>query len=136
MTPKKTINLAVPVPLAQEFDAVCRQYGHGKQKGLVLSAAILMFLRAHPHDQGRCLEDLAKAEIDAAVARMLDRAKKEQSLRIAARHAAQHAAAIGDPLASPPSTSQTAPSSLPRKAAKKAGQALRKITKLPRLEDF
>jgi hypothetical protein len=89
MARKKPINLSVPAELLDEFYTVCRHYGHGKQKGQVLSAAMLMFLRADPEEQGRCLEQVVSADITEGVAQMIERARKEQGLRIAKREATQ-----------------------------------------------
>ena len=106
MKPKRTINLTIPQPLLEEFNGVCAQYGHGKQKGLVLSAAILMFIRADPRAQGQCIEELIKAEVAEGVQRMLERVRREQAMRVAAADAAARAtggngdgeaAAMGEP---------------------------------------
>lgn len=61
---KKTVNLTVPQPLLAPFDAVCARYGHGKQKGMVLSAAILMFLEAEEARQAAFVKRIAVAQID------------------------------------------------------------------------
>ncbi|HEX7010615.1 MAG TPA: hypothetical protein VF184_11570 [Phycisphaeraceae bacterium] len=116
------MNLAIPEELLAEFNAVCQIYGHGKQKGMVLSAAILMFLRADPQTQGRYLEDVIKADVSAGVARMIERARKEQALLVAAQEAAGRAGQIPPPPA--------------RKAAKKAGRSKRGLSRLPELEDL
>lgn len=106
MPRKKTINLAVPVPLLDEFTEVCRHYGHAKQKGLVLSAAILMFLEADPAEQGRALERILIADVRSGVDALVQRAKEEQARRI--KHRQTAAAPDAEPYA---------------KAAKKAGEA-------------
>ena len=131
-TPKKTINLAVPAELLEHFNAVCMEYGHAKQKGLVLSAAISMFLRADPVDQGQAIENIVRAEIAEGVSRMVQRGKQEQSLRIATRKATQSAAGLNATVPTPSGKT------LPRKAAKKAGgaSAKRAIKKLPKLDDL
>ena len=131
-TPKKTINLAVPAELLEHFNAVCLEYGHAKQTGLVLSAAIEMFLRADPVDQGQAIKSIVHAEIAEGVSRMVERGKQEQSLRIATRQAAQAAAGLSPD----PPTPSSKP--LPRKAAKKAGgrSAKHAIKKLPKLDDL
>jgi hypothetical protein len=93
MAEKKPLNLSVPAELLDEFYEVCGHYGHAKQKGQVLSAAILMFLRADPHEQGRCLEEIVSAEITSGVDQMLEKARKEQGLRVAMREASEQAQA-------------------------------------------
>ena len=137
MPQKKPLNLSVPAELLDEFYAVCENYGHAKQKGQVLSAALLMFLRADPAEQGRCLEEIAGAEINAGVARMLERARKEQTLRVATRQAAERAPGEAAPqpeqggAASPAETGQATGPGLPseappgpqRRAAKRPGQS-------------
>ena len=160
---KKTINLAVPADLLEQFNEVCGHYGHGKQKGAVLSAAMLMFLRADPESQGRCLEDIVTADIEQGVQAMLERARIEQGLRIATRRASERAqddtAIAGTSGASSRrskrsaakasnrvqqakgSTQSGSSSTSPRsprltKAARKAGKTKRGISKLPKLEDF
>jgi hypothetical protein len=85
MRSRKTINLAVPADLAEQFDAICGVYGHGKQKGLVLAAAMLMFLEAHPEAQGEAIERVFQADVAQGVKQMLDRARAEQQQRIAAK---------------------------------------------------
>ncbi|MEX0746208.1 MAG: hypothetical protein WD118_11455 [Phycisphaeraceae bacterium] len=87
MARKKTINLAIPEPLLAEFNDVCRHYGHAKQKGLVLSAAILLFLEADPAEQGEALERILIADVRAGVDTMIARARNEQVGRIEAREA-------------------------------------------------
>lgn len=72
---KQAMNLTVPQDLADAFYAVCDEYGHGKQKGMILSAAIWMFLEADPADQGRCIKAVASAEIDEGVQRMIAKLK-------------------------------------------------------------
>jgi hypothetical protein len=156
MAQKKPLNLSVPAELLDEFYAVCEHYGHAKQKGQVLSAALLMFLRSDPAEQGRCLEQIVSAEINAGVSQMLDRARKEQGLRVATREAAEHAASAdageaeaspGEPAADAPTPSDApgdAPSPEPpatplnppaeaepttpkRHAARRAGQSKRPV---------
>lgn len=124
MPPKKTVNLTVPSDLLDQFESVCRHYGHAKQKGMVLSAAILMFLEADPADQGECLKQIAVCDIEEGVAELKDKAGKEQSLRAALRKAEQRAA--GDP----------AGPTRPRKAAKPARTSKRRVTKLPSIDQI
>ena len=114
MPRKKTINLAVPEPLLQEFTEVCAHYGHAKQKGLVLSAAILSFLESDPAEQGKALERIMIADVRSGVETLVERARGEQARRVEARQ--QHAEqAEGE--ANP---------ALPR-AAKKAGKSRKSI---------
>ncbi|MEX0653110.1 MAG: hypothetical protein WD534_14370 [Phycisphaeraceae bacterium] len=116
MSRKKTINLAVPEPLLAEFNEVCRHYGHAKQKGLVLSAAILLFLEADPSEQGDALERILIADVRNGVDSMITRAKKEQIERIQTRET---------------------PAETPRlaKAAKKARPARKPVRRLPNPSD-
>jgi hypothetical protein len=129
MTPKKTLNLAIPAQLLEEFNEVCAHYGHGKQKGMVLSAAILMFLRANPHAQGEFLHEIMAADIAQGVKKMLAE-KVDQAKRDSAA-SAQLKTGVSFPQG-PIDASHV----LPRKAAKKAGKAVRGLSKLPRLEDL
>lgn len=121
MPRKKTINLAVPVPLLNEFNEVCRHYGHAKQKGLVLSAAVLMFLEADPAEQGRALERILIADVRSGVDALVQRARAEQAQRVNDRQ----------------SQSDDGQGEMPRlaKAAKKAGESKKSISKLPRLNN-
>lgn len=118
---KKTINLAVPELLLEQFMAVCSEYGHGKQKGLVLSAAMLMFLKADPVAQGRCIEEIMKADVADGVSRMIEKARREQGLRIATREA----------------TTAASSGRQRKKAAKKRSkQARRAVKKLKSIKDL
>jgi hypothetical protein len=63
MPDKRTINLAVPAELADAFDHACSVYGHGKQKGLILAAAIRMFLDADPTEQGERIRQVFAADV-------------------------------------------------------------------------
>lgn len=129
---KKTLNLAVPEELLGEFNAVCAQYGHAKQKGMVLSAAVLMFLRADPHTQGRFLEEVLKADISEGVQRMIRRAKTEQALTVSMQDALKRAQAE----TSDGDRGMTADAPRTKKAAKKAGRARTGVKKLPKLDDL
>lgn len=120
MPRKKTINLAIPVPLLNEFNEVCKHYGHAKQKGLVLSAAILMFLEADPADQGEALERILVADVRSGVDELIERAKTEQIRRIEARQ--QQGSQPDD---------ETETYSPLRIAAKRAGDSKRSIKRLP-----
>jgi hypothetical protein len=132
------LNLAIPADLLDEFNEACKVYGHAKQKGMVLSAAILMFLRSDPAVQGRCLEDVGKAEITGGVQAMIERAKAEQGLAIAAREATDVAGRIEREAADasePVKRSSEAPRRQ-KKAAKKQGKSRKGISKLPDLDDL
>lgn len=123
MKPKKTLNLAISQELLEQFNTVCAHYGHGKQKGMVLSAAILMFLRADPRQQGQFLHEVLAADIASGVKKMLE-------------EKVQQAKAAGDSNHQP-KADETKPSQvMPRKAAKKAGKAVRGISKLPNIDDL
>ena len=145
MTQKKTLNLSVPAELLDEFYTVCQHYGHAKQKGQVLSAALLMFLRADPAEQGRCLEEVVGAEITSGVEQLLERARKEQGLRIATREAAERAGQA-EAAEAPGEASDTAGADEPstgegevresqatphRRAARRAGDSVRGRSSLP-----
>jgi len=123
MIEKKTLNLTVPASLLAEFDQVCRHYGHGKQKGMVLSAAILMFLKADPVEQGRCLKELAAAQIDTGVETMIRRCRAERAEKACARNGEQTSQIGGGPAQKP-------------LAAKEAQDSVHVITKLPTLDDL
>jgi len=98
---KKTINLAVPADLAAAFDDVSAIYGHGKQKGMVLAAAMQMFLDSEPGEQARYVKRMATEPIDSAAMRLAERRR-------------------GAP-----------PDARPRIAAKKAGDSVKALRKLP-----
>ena len=129
---KKTINLAVPIDLMDQFNELCRNYGHGKQKGMVLSAAILMFIRSDPQTQGQFLQEIATIEIEAGVKKMMQRTHHNSDLHLAGT----------EPTNPPPTESaHTKPTRQQKpkkqaKAAKRAGKAKRAIKKLPNLDDF
>lgn len=120
MARKKTINLAVPEPLLYEFNEVCAHYGHAKQKGLVLSAAVLMFLEADPVDQGKALERIMIADVRSGVDSLIERARSEQARRIELR---QGEAQV------PPGQQPTDPGLL--RAARKAGESRKSLKDLP-----
>ncbi len=65
---KKTINLTVPEQLVGAFEEACARYGHGKQKGMVLSAAILMFLEADGQQQSTFVKRIAVSQVDGRLA--------------------------------------------------------------------
>ncbi len=97
------MSLSIPTELHGQFYDVCKQYGHAKQKGMVLSAAILMFLESDPEDQGDYLRAVIDSEISAGVRAMRSKAKTGTK---------------GKPM---------------RKAAKRAGRSIRGLPKLPDL---
>jgi len=129
MPRKKTINLAVPEPLLQEFNEVCAHYGHAKQKGLVLSAAILAFLESDPAEQGKALERIMIADVRSGVDMLVQRARAEQARRIDARDKAD-APDAPDAGGDGPGEDHPAESALPR-AAKKAGSSKKPLKHLP-----
>ena len=120
MPPKKTINLAVPEPLLDEFNEVCAHYGHAKQKGLVLSAAILMFLEADPAEQGKALERIMIADVRSGVHSLIERARSEQARRIEERQNADL-----------PASGQADEAPAQRRAARKAGASRKPLKDLP-----
>lgn len=116
---KKTLNLAVPAELLANFNRVCALYGHGKQKGMVLSAALLMFLEAPAEEQVGFVRRAALAEVDAAASRLgivgqAGMAAPQASVtpsppqRKAAKHARPSVHGL-DRLASPPPTNRNLP---------------------------
>jgi antitoxin component of RelBE/YafQ-DinJ toxin-antitoxin module len=107
--PKRTINLTVDEDLLDRFNEACRAYGHSKQKGLVLSAAIRMFLEADPREQGEYLESIFRDDIDRGVATMMEKRRRIEGDEAAAGES--------------PST----PAARPKKAAKKKGRSKRAI---------
>jgi len=113
MSRKKALNLAIPESLLRQFDIVAAAYGHGKQKGMVLAAAIAMFLDAPPERQGEFLERVMQAEVRAGVSRMKDRAEAQASLEKATRDALRRA--LGSAV----------DAEAPRQAAKKRGRSKR-----------
>lgn len=90
---KKTINLTVPVDLAEAFDGVCGRYGHGKQKGMVLSAAILMFIEAPAQQQADWVKRVAVAEVEG---RLLPAQPRDPASPISAAQPGGPSAAKGD----------------------------------------
>jgi len=131
MQRKPTINLAIPETLLNEFNAVCRAYGHNKQKGQVLSAALMMFLEADPRDQGFWVEEVMRADVAQGIEQLLDKVRKQQGLRVASRDAMESIAAVGPPAKSSPlPPRETGP--LPAKAAKKRRAAQTPIKPIKR----
>lgn len=115
MSKKKPLNLSVSAELLDQFNEVCGHYGHAKQKGMVLSSAILMFIEADPQTQGKYLKRIATAQIESGVEEMIQRTQVALGKALA-----------GDLGAAPKS----------RKAAKRAGAAVRAVKKLPTLGDL
>ncbi|MCC6680384.1 MAG: hypothetical protein IT445_05725 [Phycisphaeraceae bacterium] len=113
MPRKKSLNLVIPEDLLRQFNEVSAAFGHGKQKGMVLSAAIAMFLDAPPPKQGQYLEQVMRAEVREGVDRLMDHARAQQLLEQATHLALEKA--VGNE-----------PSQMrPRKAAKKKGRPQR-----------
>ncbi|MEM1027368.1 MAG: hypothetical protein AAGJ38_04730 [Planctomycetota bacterium] len=122
MQRKPTLNLAIPEALLNEFNAVCRAYGHNKQKGQVLSAALMMFMEADPRDQGRWVEEVVKADVAQGIDQLLERVRRQQGLRVAQRDAAKTA----DSLAFEKDTAEAPPA----KAAKKRRPAQKPVKRV------
>lgn len=118
MSRKKALNLVVPEDLLRQFDVVAAAYGHGKQKGMVLAAALAMFLDAPAERQGAFIELVMQAEIRHGVTKMKDHTGAQQSLEQATRDALRMAFAM--PLAR---------SDRQRLAAKKRGRSKRAFKK-------
>lgn len=125
MASKKTINLAIPVPLLDEFNELCRHYGHGKQKGMVLSAAILMFLEAHPAEQGCALERVLVADVRSGVDNLIAKAREEQARRLAGASSCEQTEASAD--ATPTHT----PPAIAAKTAREAKKPVRELPNIP-----
>jgi len=85
------MNLAVPVTLAEKFDSVAQRYGNAKQKGLSLSAALLMFIEAHPQEQVDHIKRVRDAELQDLVDEMVQEALRRQSKAVASRGAMKKA---------------------------------------------
>lgn len=83
MPRKPTINLALPETLLVRFNELCRTYGHNKQKGQILSAALLMFLEADPREQAEWIDAVRLAETEAGMRDLLERIRLSQSKRVA-----------------------------------------------------
>lgn len=128
MPPKKTINLAIPEPLLTEFNDVCKHYGHAKQKGLVLSAAMLMFLEADPEAQGKALERILIADVRSGIETMIARARQEQARRVAERDCQETSEASHAPEAAQDDSPLA-------RAARRAGDSRRSVKELPELPE-
>ncbi len=90
-------------------------YGHAKQKGLVLSAAMLMFLEADPSEQGKALERIMIADVRNGVDTLIERAELSRS------NASTHAARPILPRAprpSPPDSEPPRQPANPRRASR------------------
>lgn len=134
--------------MLKAFEATAAVYGHGKQKGQVLTAAMLMFLEADPRDQGAAVSAVLEVQTRRGVSAMLTKARKRQHARVLTRDAdgAAHVTDTNDlrqPLDSehplkispPPATPRATRSTRPARAAKKRGSPRKPIKTLPRLED-
>ncbi len=62
MVPKKKYNLTVPEPLVQLLEKGAKRVG-GKEKWLVVGAAIVMFSEASENDQNRQIRRIAEASL-------------------------------------------------------------------------
>lgn len=88
MPRKPTLNLALPETLLVRFNELCRTYGHNKQKGQILSAALLMFLESDPREQAEWIDAVRLAETEAGMRDLLERIRLSQSKRVADNDAA------------------------------------------------
>ncbi len=138
--------------MLRAFERVASAYGHGKQKGLVLSAAMLHFLEADPRDQAACVEAVMRAELDRGVAKLLREVRRRQGYAAALRDTplgstpgsisgslADASGGGGLRLASSSSSSEvreTKAGVRPRRAAKKRKAARKGIKRLPTIEDL
>ncbi|MEM8782291.1 MAG: hypothetical protein AAGE65_05470 [Planctomycetota bacterium] len=127
MNRKPTINLAVDPKVLASFERTAAVYGHGKQKGLVLTAALLHFLEADPREQARCVEEAIRADLNAGTAKLLAEARRRQAYATAQRDASEGAGLklVGG-----------TPPTKPRRAAKKRGASRKSIKRLPSFEDL
>ncbi|MEM6553787.1 MAG: hypothetical protein AAF750_16840 [Planctomycetota bacterium] len=132
MARKPTVNLSLPESLLMEFNEVCRAYGHNKQKGQVLSAALMMFLQADPRDQGYWVQEVARADVENGVEELLERVRRQQGLQVATRDALEASAGVERGEAVGRIGGQTKPSPKPAKAAKKRSTGKKPIKKLPK----
>lgn len=82
---KRNLNLAIEPAFYDSFHRVALAYGHVKQKGDVLAAALLMFVEADPVTQASYLKRIASARIDDGVTELVEEAKLNQARAIAAR---------------------------------------------------
>ena len=98
MGQKKTINLAVPTDVAEAFDRLSGVYGHGKQKGMVLAAAMQLFLDSTPAKQAEYVKRMATAPIDSAAMRLTQRQAKSPDSGPGQRIAAKKAGNAVKPL--------------------------------------
>lgn len=112
---RPTINLAIDASLLDAFEQVASQYGHGKQKGQVLSAALLMFLEADPREQARCVRAVFESQVDQGMQALLEQARARQTHNVTHRD------------------ERTGHRHRPRLAAKKATPARKAIRALPTL---
>lgn len=134
MNRKPTINLAVDAKVLAAFERTAAAYGHGKQKGLVLTAALLHFLEADPRDQARSVEAAMRADLNSGTAALLAEARRRQAYAVAKADAEPKSLRLGafetdsDPVGSSPVK--------PKRAAKKRGPARSALKRLPRLEDL
>jgi hypothetical protein len=78
----KTINLAINTQMLEQFEQVTAIHGHGKQKGLVLSAAILMFLEADPRHQQRCVLAVMEQHTHQGMEQLLAEARAHQAQQV------------------------------------------------------
>lgn len=152
VTRKPTINLAVDPGVLSAFERVAGTYGHGKQKGLVLTAAMLHFLEADPGEQARCVEAVMRAELAHGSAKLVAEAKRRQAYAVGLRDGRSGLADAGlaqaggvglkltDAATKPEpgdrSRSESVGGVKPKRAAKKRGASKKAIKRLPRLEDL
>jgi hypothetical protein len=115
---KKTVNLSVSEEILHRFNQICGRYGHGKQKGMVLSAAILMFLEADSALQAEFVKRIAVASVDS------HRQTNEKGVAGTGLGAAE---SKSDAKSGPLGTGYVPQ----KKAAKKARSAVKTITHLP-----
>lgn len=69
--------------MVEELDEVASRFGHAKQQGVVLSAAVIALLRMTADEQMALVKSVASAEIADEVDRLIAEAKTEQARRAA-----------------------------------------------------
>ena len=134
MNRKPTINLAVDAKVLAAFERTAAAYGHGKQKGLVLTAALLHFLEADPRDQARSVEAAMRADLNSGTAALLAEARRRQAYAVAIADGGPTPLRLdaNPPIADP----RVSLPEKPKRAAKKRGTARSVLKRLPRLEDL
>lgn len=83
MPRRANININADPAIIQQFRDMAAKYDN--RIGMCLSAAMLMFLEAHPDDQADCLRRIFDAELRGRVNALLDEIRNTQSQRVRQR---------------------------------------------------